>query len=63
MPQLLDALAEAGVTDDTFYALVKWPPEQIDDFFEELIRSKVMNRLQSFVVKRALVGLTVANNK
>jgi hypothetical protein len=54
MPQLLKPLGEAGVTDDTLHTLVGWPPEEIGEFFEELIRSRVLDRLQSFVVKRGL---------
>ncbi|KIM75791.1 hypothetical protein PILCRDRAFT_665062 [Piloderma croceum F 1598] len=58
MPELIDSLREVGVTDDTLSAVVQWPPKEIEDFFEELITSKVMNRLQAFVMKRALVGFT-----
>lgn len=64
MPQLLKPLQEAGLTDDTLLDIVKWPPEKIFEFFEEeLVRSKVLDRLQSFVVKRALVGLAASSTK
>ena len=63
MPQLLKPLQEAGLTDDTLLDIVKWPPEKIFEFFEEeLVRSKVLDRLQSFVVKRALVGLAASGS-
>jgi hypothetical protein len=56
MPELIDSLREVGVTDDTLSAVVRWSPKEIEDFFEELVTTKVVNRLQAFVMKRALVG-------
>lgn len=63
MPQLLEPLAEAGLKDETLPGVVEWPPEKIHDFFEYLINSKVMDRLQSFVLKGALEELSTASNK
>lgn len=57
MPQLFEPLTEAGVTDDTMGDLIEWPPEEINAFFEELIKPTILDRLQSFVVKRALLAL------
>lgn len=57
MPQLLTSLGDAGITDDTLSVLVEWPPEQIGEFFEELIRSKVLDRLHGFVMKRELIKM------
>lgn len=57
MPQLVEPLKEAGVTDDTMGDVIEWPPEEINAFFEELIKPMILDRLQSFVVKRALLAL------
>jgi len=47
LPQLLDSLGQVGInTDHTLCSCC-----------EELIKSKVMNALQKFVMKRAQVGL------
>jgi hypothetical protein len=57
MPQLLTSLGEAGITDDTLSVLVGWPSEQVGEFFEELIRSKVLDRLHGFIMKRELIKM------
>jgi hypothetical protein len=63
MPQLLQPLGEAGITDETLPGIVQWQPEQTFEFFEELIKSKVLDRLQSFLLKRALVELAASRKK
>jgi len=63
MPQLLKPLSDAGLTDDTLPTLVEWPPEVIYEFFEELINIRVLDRLQSFVVKRALAVMATVSDK
>jgi len=57
LPELVQPLTEAGVTDDRMRALLAWPPEEITAFFEDLVKPKILDMFQSFVVKRGLLAL------
>lgn len=63
MPHLVQPLTEVGITDDALHTLVGWSSRDINEFFEELIKPKILDLFQSFVMKRKLLALGSQQNE
>lgn len=54
MKVLLPQLQEAGMDDNFFHELRTWTTDAQQEVLDELVRTKVLNRIQSLKFRKAL---------